>query len=297
MAVVYLDEDIEQDDDSVEDVDTCKMEETVKWYLHQIGRIPLLSREQERATAERVVRGDMQAREQLAESNLRLVVSIARRYNNQGLPLLDLIGEGNLGLLHAIEKFDPSRGFRFSTYATWWIRQAISRAIAEQTRTLYIPIHVVEMVYKVGRIERILTSELGHEPSSEEIVEAMRVPGLTKERVVELQALAESTLSLDAPTVEDSLCLADLVEDTRASFVSAVDNHQDDSAQVAHCMQRLNPREQEVIRMRYGLDNGYCFSLEEIALVFKLSRERIRQIEVKALRIMRQPDLELQRAM
>lgn len=296
MAVAYLDEELGLDED-VEEVDSSAVEETVKWYLHQIGRIPLLTREQERATAERVVRGDMQARQQLAESNLRLVVSIARRYNNQGLPLLDLIGEGNLGLLHAIEKFDPSRGFRFSTYATWWIRQAVSRAIAEQTRTLYIPVHVVEMVYKVGRIERILTSELGREPSSEEIVEAMCVPGLTKARVVELQALAESTLSLDAPTVEDSLCLADLVEDTRASFVSAVDNHQDDSAQVAHCMQRLNPREQEVIRMRYGLDNGYCFSLEEIGLVFKLSRERIRQIEVKALRIMRQPDLALQRAM
>ena len=284
---LYLDEG-EEDEDSVEDdCDDNAVDNTIRQYLGEIGRYPLLTAEQEMALARRVVEGDIAAQQQLVEANLRLVVSIAKRYNNQGIFLLDLVQEGNLGLIRAAQKFDPARGFRFSTYATWWIRQAISRAVAEHTRTIHIPVHVVELIYKMKRVGRRLYQELGHDPLPEEIAQAV---GLTKERVVELQSMAETPISLDAPLIDDEQYhLADTLEDTRATAPGDIVTHQVLREQISSALEVLNTRERQIIELRYGLYAGHCHTLEELSSHFKLTRERIRQIEVKALRTLRQP--------
>ncbi|MDQ6662113.1 MAG: sigma-70 family RNA polymerase sigma factor, partial [Chloroflexota bacterium] len=269
------------------DQDEYAVDNAIRQYLSEIGRYPLLTAAQELQIAQRVVLGDIEAQQQLVEANLRLVVSIAKRYNNQGISLLDLIQEGNLGLIRATQKFDPARGFRFSTYATWWIRQSISRAVAEHTRTIHIPVHVVELIYKLKRVTRHLYQELGHDPSADEIAQAIKLP---KERIVELQSMAETPISLDAPLIEDEQYhLADMLEDTRTTMPADVVAHQVLRDQIAGAMDALNARERQVIELRYGLHDGHCHTLEELSYHFKLTRERIRQIEVKALRSLRHP--------
>jgi RNA polymerase primary sigma factor len=283
----------DEDDDYLEEGEEEEKEEdneaenAIRQYLAEIGRFPLLTPEQELKIARRVAEGDMTAQQHLVEANLRLVVSIAKRYNNHGISLLDLIQEGNLGLIRAVQKFDPRRGFRFSTYATWWIRQAISRAVAEHTRTIHVPVHVVELIYKMKRISRQLYQDLGRDPFPEEIATAIN---LSKERVVELQSIAETPISLDAPLIDDEQYhLADTLEDTHALAPSEIVTHQVLRDQISHALETLNYRERQVIELRYGLHDGYCHTLEELSAYFKLTRERIRQIEVKALRTLRQP--------
>src|SRR6266480_3439969 len=234
-------EEVEYNEDAEEEAtDEDAVDNAIRQYLSEIGRYPLLTAEQEMKIAQRVVVGDMEAQRQLVEANLRLVVSIAKRYNNQGIFLLDLVQEGNLGLIRAAQKFDPARGFRFSTYATWWIRQAISRAVAEHTRTIHIPVHVVELIYKMKRITRQLYQELGRDPFPEEIA---RVINLTKERVVELQGFAETPISLDAPLIEEEQYnLSDTLEDTTAAAPADVVTHQVLRDQISHAMESLSQR-------------------------------------------------------
>jgi RNA polymerase primary sigma factor len=279
---IYLDEGEESEGNGGSEV-----ENAIRQYLAEIGRYPLLTAEQEMQLACNIIEGNIEAQRRIIEANLRLVVSVAKRYNNQGVSLLDLIQEGNLGLIRAAQKFDPSRGFRFSTYATWWIRQAISRAVAEHTRTIHIPVHVVELIYKMKRISRQLYQDLGRDPFPEEIA---RATNLTKERIVELQSMAEAPISLDAPLIDDEQYhLADTLEDIQAAAPAEVVTHQVLRDQIARALDSLSQRERQVIEMRYGLQDGYCHTLEELSSYFKLTRERIRQIEVKALRTLRQP--------
>lgn len=264
------------------------IDDAVKQYLKEIGTYPLLTAEQELILAEHVARGDPRARQKLVEANLRLVVSIAKRYSNQGLPLLDMIQEGNIGLMRAAQKFDYKRGFRFSTYATWWIRQAISRAIAEHSRTIHIPVHVVELIYKMKRIARRMYQEQGLEALPDQLASEV---GLPKERVVELLNMAEQPISLDAPVADDEQYhLADMLED-----VSMMGPPDQVSQQLLHdyiekAMVVLTPRERRIIEMRYGLQDDHYHTLDEVSAEFKLTRERIRQIEVKALRKLRYPE-------
>ncbi len=263
------------------------IDNAIRQYLGEIGRYPLLTAEQEMMLTRRVADGDLEAQQRLVEANLRLVVSIAKRYHNHGVSLLDLIQEGNLGLIRATQKFDPARGYRFSTYATWWIRQAISRAVAEYTRTIHIPVHVVELMYKIKRVTRALYQELGRDPVVEEIAGAAH---LSKERVVELQSMAEMPISLDAPLIDDEQYhLADTLEDTRTTAPADVVARSVLREHITKALETLNQRERQVIELRYGLQDGYCHTLEEVSAHFKLTRERIRQIEVKALRTLRQP--------
>ncbi|MGI9060846.1 MAG: sigma-70 family RNA polymerase sigma factor [Ktedonobacteraceae bacterium] len=277
----------EEDEEEEEEQYDTAIDNAIRQYLAEIGRFPLLTAVQEMKIAWRVAAGDVEAQQQLVEANLRLVVSIAKRYKNQDISLLDLVQEGNLGLIRAAQKFDPARGFRFSTYATWWIRQAISRAVAEHTRTIHIPVHVVELIYKLKRIARSLYQELGREPLPEELAV---VAHLTKERVVELQSMAETPISLDAPLIDDEhYHLADTLIDTHATAPADIVTQQVLRDQLTSAMETLNQRERQVIELRYGLHDGYCHTLEELSAYFKLTRERIRQIEVKALRTLRQP--------
>src|SRR5579884_493821 len=264
------------------------VDDSVKQYLKEIGMYPLLTAEQELMLAERVAHGDAQARQKLIEANLRLVVSIAKRYSNQGLPLLDLIQEGNIGLMRATQKYDYRRGFRFSTYATWWIRQAISRAIAEHARSIHIPVHVVELIYKIKRISRRIYQEQGVEALPEQLAAEV---GLTKERVVELLSVADQPVSLDAPMVDDDQYhLADTLEDLSMTLPSDEVSQKLLRDSIEQAMTILNPRERTIIEKRYGLKDGHFHSLEEVSAEFKLTRERIRQIEVKALRKLRYPE-------
>lgn len=277
-------EEFEEEEDTTDD---NMVDNAIRQYLAEIGRFPLLTAAQETQIAQLVAEGSLEAQQRLVEANLRLVVSIAKRYNSQGIYLLDLVQEGNLGLIRAAQKFDPARGFRFSTYATWWIRQAISRAVAEHTRTIHIPVHVVEMIYKIKRLTRSLYQELGRDPNPEEIAQAAH---LTKERVVELQSMAETPVSLDAPLIdEEQYHLADILEDTGAAAPVDVVTQHVLRDQISSALQALNARERQIIELRYGLHDGYCHTLEELSSYFKLTRERIRQIEVKALRTLRQP--------
>jgi RNA polymerase primary sigma factor len=281
-----LDYDEELENDT--EYERSSIDDSVKQYLKEIGMYPLLSGEQELQLAERVAAGDTRASQMLMEANLRLVVSIAKRYSNQGLPLLDLIQEGNIGLMRATQKFDYRRGFRFSTYATWWIRQAISRAIAEHSRSIHIPVHVVELIYKIKRVARRLYQEQGVEPLPEQLA---REVGLPQERIVELLSVSEQPISLDAPMADDEeYHLADMLEDTGTTSTTNHTTNQLHRDYIEKAMAVLNPRERTIIEMRYGLQDGHSLSLDEVSVIFHLTRERIRQIEVKALRKLRYPD-------
>jgi len=286
----YDEFDEERDDENEEEGEDGRgaIDDSVKQYLKEIGTYPLLTAEQELTLAERVARGDLRARQKLIEANLRLVVSVAKRYSNQGLPLLDMIQEGNIGLMRAAQKFDYKRGFRFSTYATWWIRQAISRAIAEHSRTIHIPVHVVELIYKIKRVARRIYQEQGVEALPEQLAAEV---GLTKERVVELLSVSEQPVSLDAPMVDDEQYhMADAVEDTSMAAPVEQVSHQMLRNSIEQAMTVLNPRERTIIEMRYGLQGDRTHTLDEVSVEFKLTRERIRQIEVKALRKLRYPE-------
>jgi RNA polymerase primary sigma factor len=279
--------DDEFEEDEVEDKRVA-IDDAVKQYLKEIGTFPLLTAEQELLLAECVAHGDQRARQRLIEANLRLVVSIAKRYSNQGLPLLDMIQEGNIGLMRAAQKFDYKRGFRFSTYATWWIRQAISRAIAENSRTIHIPVHIVEIIYRMRRIARRMYQEQGLEVLPEQLAAEV---GLSKERVVELLNLSEQPVSLDAPVADDEQYhLADTLEDTSMMAPADQASQQLLRDYVEKAMTILNPRERHILELRYGLQDGHSHTLDEVSIEFQLTRERIRQIEVKALRKLRYPE-------
>ena len=257
-------------------------DDSVRLYLREIGKIPLLNAEQELALAQRVVAGDKEAKDQMAEANLRLVVSIAKRYVGRGLDLLDLIEEGNTGLLRAVEKFDPDKGFKFSTYATWWIRQAITRAIADQARTIRIPVHMVETINKLLRTQRRLTQELNREPSNEEIAQAMEIE---VDKVEHIMKIKQDISSLDASIRDDEeeSVLADFIEDEDTITPEESATGQLLKEQVKDMLSALTEREQKILKLRFGLEDGKQHTLEEVGQEFSVTRERIRQIEAKAL--------------
>lgn len=263
------------------------MDDPVKMYLKDIGKVPLLHPEEETELARRMMDGDEDAKRLLSEANLRLVVSIAKRYMGRGMQFLDLIQEGNLGLMKAVEKFDYQKGFKFSTYATWWIRQAITRAIADQARTIRIPVHMVETINRQIRISRKLLQELGREPTPAEIAVEM---GVSEEKVVEIQKIAQDPVSLETPIgEEDDSHLADFIEDEQSAAPTDAVSYTMLKEQLIGVLDTLTPREQMVLRLRYGLDDGRPRTLEEVGKVFNVTRERIRQIEAKALRKLRHP--------
>jgi len=271
-------EEIVQDTSYLDDV----ADDSVRLYLREIGKIPLLTAPEELALAQKVVSGDKRAKDKMAEANMRLVVSIAKRYVGRGLDLLDLIQEGNTGLLRAVEKFDPDKGFKFSTYATWWIRQAITRAIADQARTIRIPVHMVETINKLLRTQRRLTQELNREPSNEEIAEAME---LDVEKVEHIMKIKQDISSLDASVRDDEedSVLQDFIEDEDTVTPEESATGQLLKEQVKDLLGSLSEREQKILRLRFGLEDGKNHTLEEVGQEFSVTRERIRQIEAKAL--------------
>ena len=259
----------------------------VRLYLREIGRVPLLTQEEEIALAKRVREGDEAARNQMVEANLRLVVSIAKRYTGRGLGLLDLVQEGSFGLLKAVEKFDYTKGYKFSTYATWWIRQSISRAIADQARTIRIPVHMVETMNKVLRTSHTLVQELGHEPTTQEIAEKMHLP---EERVADIMRMAQEPISLQTPVgEEDDSHLGDFLPAPAAEEPGEAATALLLKEQLLQVMQTLTPRENKVLRLRFGFEDGRAHTLEEVGREFNVTRERVRQIEAKALRKLRHP--------
>ncbi len=257
-------------------------DDSVRLYLREIGKIPLLTAEEELKLAQRVVKGDKRAKDQMAEANMRLVVSIAKRYVGRGLDLLDLIQEGNTGLLRAVEKFDPDRGFKFSTYATWWIRQAITRAIADQARTIRIPVHMVETINKLLRTQRRLTQELNREPTNDEIATAME---MDVDKVEHIMKIKQDISSLDASVRDDEedSVLGDFIEDEDQKTPSESASEQLLKEQVKQILGTLTEREQKILKLRFGLEDGKSHTLEEVGQEFSVTRERIRQIEAKAL--------------
>ncbi len=277
-----------RDDDLLNQLEKeVSMDDPVKVYLKDIGKVALLSGEEEAELAEKMMQGDEAAKKRLSEANLRLVVSIAKRYVGRGMHLLDLIQEGNLGLMKAVEKFDYTKGFKFSTYATWWIRQAITRAIADQARTIRIPVHMVETINKLIKVSRQLLQELGREPSPEEIAQAM---GITVEKVVEIQTIAQDPVSLETPIgEEEDSNLGTFIEDEKSASPSDVVAFAMLKKQLILILDTLTPREEKVLRLRYGIDDGKPRTLEEVGKEFNVTRERIRQIEAKALRKLRHP--------
>ncbi|MEE8808604.1 MAG: RNA polymerase sigma factor RpoD [Lactimicrobium sp.] len=266
-----------------------QLNDPVKMYLKEIGRVPLLKPEDEREIAKRVEEGDEEARNILISSNLRLVVSIAKKYVGRGMLFLDLIQEGNMGLVKAVEKFDYRKGFKFSTYATWWIRQAITRAIADQARTIRIPVHMVETINKLTRVQRQLVQELGREPTAEEI--SARMDGISPAKVREIQKIALEPVSLETPIgEEDDSHLGDFIEDKDAMSPDEYANNQLLKDEIDNVLSGLTDREEKVLRMRFGLYEGKPRTLEEVGREFNVTRERIRQIEAKALRKLKHPN-------
>ena len=267
--------------------DTINIEDPVRMYLKEIGKVPLLTAEEEIDLAKRMEAGDEEAKKRLAEANLRLVVSIAKRYVGRGMLFLDLIQEGNLGLIKAVEKFDYNKGFKFSTYATWWIRQAITRAIADQARTIRIPVHMVETINKLVRVSRQLLQELGREPTPEEIAERMEIP---VERVREILKISQEPVSLETPIgEEEDSHLGDFIQDDNVPVPAEAAAFTLLKEQLVEVLGTLTEREQKVLRLRFGLDDGRARTLEEVGREFNVTRERIRQIEAKALRKLRHP--------
>ncbi len=280
-------EDIAETDSKLVDTEGTTVDDPVRMYLKEIGRIPLLSIEEETELAKRMAEGDEEAKHKLEEANLRLVVSVAKRYVGRGMQLLDLIQEGNLGLIKAVDKFDYRKGFKFSTYATWWIRQAITRAIADQARTIRIPVHMVETINKLVRVNRQLLQELGREPRHDEIAKAM---GVSEEKVREIIKIAQDPVSLETPIgEEEDSHLGDFIADDDAPAPDSMATQAMLKKQLNDVLATLTPREEKVLRLRFGLDDGRTRTLEDVGKEFNVTRERIRQIEAKALRKLRHP--------
>ena len=289
FKIKYQKDMVEEVEDFSKIISEVSVDDPVKMYLKDIGKVPLLQQDEEVELAKRMAQGDAYARAKLSEANLRLVVSIAKKYvGRTSMHFLDLIQEGNLGLLKAVEKFDYTKGFRFSTYATWWIRQSITRAIADQARTIRIPVHMVETIHRLSRVSKQLMQELGRDATNAEIAERM---GITENRVVEIQKIAQDPVSLESPVgEEDESKISDFVEDE--SIKSPTESTAQDilKTQLLQVIETLTPREQKVIRLRYGLDDNHARTLEEVGKEFNVTRERIRQIEAKALRKLRNPN-------
>ena len=302
MGVNILNDDFEDepDIDDLKEVENLKLDEIteasyegisvddpVRMYLREIGKIPLLSYDKELELAKRILEGDEEAKQELSEANLRLVVSIAKKYVGRGMLFLDLIQEGNMGLIKAVEKFDYTKGFKFSTYATWWIRQAITRAIADQARTIRIPVHMVETINRLIRTSRHLLQQLGREPTPEEIAKEM---DMSVEKVMEIQKIAQDPVSLETPIgEEDDSHLGDFIQDEDSPAPQDAASYTLLREQLEEVMKTLTPREAKVLRLRFGLDDGKARTLEEVGKEFDVTRERIRQIEAKALRKLRHP--------
>ena len=280
-------EDIKVEDINTMNFDGINIDDPVRMYLREIGKIPLLSFDEELELAKRVINGDEEAKQKLAESNLRLVVSIAKKYVGRGMLFLDLIQEGNMGLIKAVEKFDYTKGYKFSTYATWWIRQAITRALADQARTIRIPVHMVETINKLIRTSRHLLQQLGREPTPEEIAQEMEIP---VEKVMEIQKIAQDPVSLETPIgEEDDSHLGDFIQDEDSPAPQDSAAYTLLKEQLEEVMNTLTPREAKVLKLRFGLEDGRARTLEEVGREFQVTRERIRQIEAKALRKLRHP--------
>ena len=292
-------DDIAAEDNDIEEIESAEdmdkllsqeglaIDDPVRMYLKEIGKIPLLDAEKETELAERISRGDEKAKNELVEANLRLVVSIAKRYVGKGMFFLDLIQEGNLGLMKAVDKFDYQKGYKFSTYATWWIRQAITRAIADQARTIRIPVHMVETIHKVSRYSRQLLQELGHEASADEIAEKM---GMSAEKVREILKIAQDPVSLETPIgEEEDSHLGDFIEDYDSPAPAETASYALLRKHLCAVLHTLTPREEHVLKLRFGLEDGRTRTLEEVGKEFDITRERIRQIEAKALRKLRHP--------
>ena len=297
LGIDIVGEDIDQEikkieisEEDLEDLSVpegINVDDHVRMYLKEIGKVPLLSPDEEIEYAQRMSDGDEEAKKKLTEANLRLVVSIAKRYVGRGMLFLDLIQEGNLGLIKAVEKFDYTKGYKFSTYATWWIRQAITRAIADQARTIRIPVHMVETINKLIRVSRQLLQELGREPSPEEIAKEM---GMSLEKVREIMKIAQEPVSLETPIgEEEDSHLGDFIPDDDAPAPSEAASFMLLKEQLMDVLNTLTPREEKVLRLRFGLEDGRARTLEEVGGVFDVTRERIRQIEAKALRKLRHP--------
>jgi len=284
---IGLDSELNDDLEMALSTEGIAIDDPVKIYLKEIGRVPLLSAEEEIELAERMAKGDPYARKRLSEANLRLVVSIAKRYGGRGMQFLDLIQEGNLGLIKAVEKFDHTKGFKFSTYATWWIRQAITRAIADQARTIRIPVHMVETITKVKKISSQLLHENGHDPTAEEIAEKLEMP---VEKVREIMRIAQDPVSLETPIgEEEDSHLGDFIPDDDAPAPAEAASLVLLKEQLNEVLNTLTDREAKVLRLRFGLEDGRSRTLEEVGKEFEVTRERIRQIEAKALRKLRHP--------
>ena len=283
-----IEDDIKLEDmDNFDVPDTVSIDDPVRLYLKEIGKIPLLTAEQELEYSKKMMEGDEEAKKKLSEANLRLVVSIAKKYVGRGMLFLDLIQEGNLGLIKAVEKFDYRKGYKFSTYATWWIRQAITRAIADQARTIRIPVHMVETINKLIRTSRHLLQQLGREPTIEEIAKEMEMP---VERVKEIKKVAQEPVSLETPIgEEEDSHLGDFIPDDDAPSPSEIAAYTLLREQLDEIIETLTPREAKVLRLRFGLEDGKARTLEEVGKEFNVTRERIRQIEAKALRKLRHP--------
>ena len=296
--IEIISEDFDDADDGADDGDALSLEDValpknasindpVRMYLKEIGQIKLLSMDEELALADRILLGDETAKAELAEANLRLVVSIAKRYVGRGMLFLDLIQEGNIGLMKAVDKFDVSKGYKFSTYATWWIRQAITRAIADQARTIRVPVHMVETINKLARIQRQLTLELNREPSEEELAKKMN---MSVDKIREIYKISQEPVSLETPIgEEDDSHLGDFIKDERNVSPEEYATNELLKDEISEVLQTLTEREEKVIRLRFGLEDGKSRTLEEVGQMFGVTRERIRQIEAKALRKLRHP--------